>query len=202
MKNVFAGLMALVTLLSCEQKKDETLVLYSEADFAGLRVGCSAGSYYEQHLSPREDIDLFIINTEADGMQALMQDKVDVFVTDEVMLTPESMRMYGVKKALRGEESFDVAVAVRKGNTQLLEQLNAFIAQPYIPDLVNKWTEGASVKLPPIPEVPGNATPLLCSVCVNLEPISYVGEGGEWTGLDPELARRFAASLGRPLEWT
>lgn len=52
MKNVFAGLMALVTLLSCEQKKDETLVLYSEADFAGLRVGCSAGSYYEQHLSP------------------------------------------------------------------------------------------------------------------------------------------------------
>ena len=200
MKKLFAGLMALVTLLSCEQKKDETLVLYSEADFAGLRVGCSAGSYYEQHLSPREDIDLFIINTEADGMQALMQDKIDIFVTDEVMLTPESMCMYGVKKALRGEESFDVAVAVRKGNTQLLEQLNAFIAQPYIPDLVKKWTEGSSVKLPPIPEVPGNATPLLCSVCVNLEPISYVGEGGEWTGLDPELARRFAASLGRPLE--
>ena len=112
-------------------------------------MGCSAGSYYEQHLSPREDIDLFIINTEADGMQALMQDKIDIFVTDEVMLTPESMRMYGVKKVLRGEESFDVAVAVRKGNTQLLEQLNAFIAQPYIPDLVNKWTEGASVKLPP-----------------------------------------------------
>ena len=200
MKNVFAGLMALVTLLSCEQKKDETLVLYSEADLAGLRVGCSAGSYYEQHLSPREDIDLFIVNTEADGMQALMQDKVDVFVTDEVMLTPESMRMYGVKKALRGEESFDVSVAVRKGNTRLLEQLNAFIAQPYIPDLVKKWTEEASVKLPPIPEVPRNATPLLCAVCVNLEPTSYVGEGGEWTGLDPELARRFAASLGRPLE--
>ena len=94
MKKLFAGLMALVTLLSCEQKKDETLVLYSEADFAGLRVGCSAGSYYEQHLSPREDIDLFIINTEADGMQALMQDKIDIFVTDEVMLTPESMHKY------------------------------------------------------------------------------------------------------------
>ena len=43
MKKVFAGLMALVTLLSCEQKKDETLVLYSEADFAGLRVDAHAG---------------------------------------------------------------------------------------------------------------------------------------------------------------
>lgn len=199
-KKFIAGLLALATLFGCSNGKNSTLVLHSEADLAGLRVGCSAGSYYEQHLSPREDIDLFIINTEADGMQALMQDKVDVFVTDEVMLTPESMRMYGVQKALRGEESFDVAVAVRKGNTRLLEQLNAFIAQPFVPDLVKNWIEGASVKLPPIPEVPGNATPLLCSVCVNLEPISYVGEGGEWTGLDPELARRFAASLGRPLE--
>ena len=36
MKNIFAGLLAFVTLLSCEQKKDETLVLHSEA---GLSLG-------------------------------------------------------------------------------------------------------------------------------------------------------------------
>ena len=199
-KKFIAGLLALATLFGCSGGKNSTLVLHSEADLAGLRVGCSAGSYYEQHLSPREDIDLFIINTEADGMQALMQDKVDVFVTDEVMLTPESMRMYGVKKALRGEENFDVAFAVKKGNKELLDQLNAFIAQPIVPALVQNWTEGASNTLPPIPEVPQDATPLRCALCVNLEPISYAGEGGRWTGLDPELVRRFAASLGRPLE--
>ena len=36
MKNIFTGLLAFVTLLSCEQKKDETLVLHSEA---GLSLG-------------------------------------------------------------------------------------------------------------------------------------------------------------------
>lgn len=34
MKNIFAGLLAFVTLLSCEQKKDETLVLHSEASLS------------------------------------------------------------------------------------------------------------------------------------------------------------------------
>ena len=36
MKNIFAGLLVFGTLLSCEQKKDETLVLHSEA---GLSLG-------------------------------------------------------------------------------------------------------------------------------------------------------------------
>ena len=39
-----------------------------------------------------------------------------------------------------------------------------------------------------------------CAVCANLDPVCYVGEGGEWMGLTPDLLTRFANYLGRPIE--
>ena len=86
-KDLFAIFLTLTTLLSCAEQADNTIVLDSVDDLAGLRVACSTGSYYEHQLSTRKDIDLFIVNTEADGMQALRENMADVFVTDEIMLT-------------------------------------------------------------------------------------------------------------------
>ena len=199
-KDLFAIFLTLTTLLSCAEQADNTIVLDSVDDLAGLRVSCSTGSYYEHQLSARKDIDLFIVNTEADGMQALRENMADVFVTDEIMLTEASMRELGVKKAMRGEESFDVAFAVRKGNTDLLKQLNAFLSGPEIKDVVAYWTEGAEDVRPAIPEISPGGKPLRCIAAVNLEPTSYVGDGGEWVGMDPDLLRRFAAFAGRPFE--
>ena len=199
-KDLFAVFLTLTTLLSCAEQADNTIVLDSVDDLAGLRVACSTGSYYEHQLSARKDIDLFIVNTEADGMQALRENMADVFVTDEIMLTEASMRELGVKKAMRGEESFDVAFAVKKGNTDLLKQLNAFLSGPEIKDVVAYWTEGAEDVRPAIPEISPGGKPLRCIAAVNLEPTSYVGDGGEWVGLDPDLLRRFAAFAGRSFE--
>lgn len=197
---LIAGLLALLGAFSCAQKQDSTIVLHSEEDLKGLRVGCPNGSYYEQKYSPVKEIELFVVNSEADGLQALRQDKTDVFITDEVALTPETMKRLGLKKALRGEESFDVAFALRKGNTELQEQLNAFLASPGVDGVVDYWTAGTEDRRPEMPAVDKNAEPLRCITAASLEPISFLGDGGVWQGLDPDLLRRFAASLGRPMD--
>ncbi len=197
-KSITAGIIALMAAFGCANQKDSTIVLHSEEDLAGLRLACPQGSYYEQHFSPRKDIELFIINSEADGLQALQQNKVDVLVTDEVALSPETLSRLGLKKAMRGEESFDVAFAVRKGNTQLLEQLNAFLSGPGIQDIMAYWTEGAEDCRPELP--PASGKPLHCITAACLEPISFLGDKGLWQGMDPDLLRRFAASVGRPME--
>ena len=199
-KHVYAVVLALMTLLSCAEQKDSTLVLHSEEDLAGRRVACATGSYYEFQLSARKDIDLFIVNSEADGMQALRENMADVFVTDEVMLTEASMRELGLKKALRGNEALGVSFALKKGNTELMTQLNDFLRLPEVKDIVAYWTEGAADRRPPIPEVPADAEPLRCITALNMEPVSYVGTGGAWTGMEPELLQRFAAALGRPFK--
>lgn len=192
----------LVGLCACSGGGDKTIVLHSEADLTGLTVACSKGNYYHQHFQKREDISLFVANTDPDAVQALTQGLADVFVSDELMLTPETMNRLGIKKAMSGEESFDVSFALRKGDAGLMQQLNSFIASAPIDRIIAHWLDdGPDVPFDSVPVSP-DAPPLRCITAVNMEPVCYAGEDGEFEGMDPDILRRFAASVGRPLEVT
>ena len=116
-----------LTAASCGSRDGDVLEIRSEADLSGLPLSCSSGNYYEHKYSARKDLSLFVTNSEADAVQAVRQGLADVFVTDEVALSGDRLKELGMKKAFRGEDAFDVAYAVRKGDAKLLEQLNAFI---------------------------------------------------------------------------
>lgn len=176
------------------------LDIHSEADLSGLRLATSNGSYYQKKFSQREDITLFVTNTEADAVQAVRQGMADVFVSDEVMLTEDDMQRLGMKIAFKGDEAFDVAFSMRKGNEAMRNQLNAYLASAPLEDIINYWIKAAPAVPEPEYEIPEGAAPLRCICCVNLSPVCYVGEGGEWMGMDPDILRRFAHSIGRPFE--
>ena len=89
-------------------------------------VSTSAGNYFDDKYSPREDITLFRVNTESDGIQAMRQGIADVHVTDEVAFPADARERLHIKLAFRGVESFDVAFALRKGDTALAEEMNRF----------------------------------------------------------------------------
>ena len=197
---LFSALLVLTAMPGCSGGGDDTLVLRSEADLSGLTVSCTNGNYYEQKYSAREDVKVFATNSEPDAVQAVRQGLADVFVSDEVMLTAEAMKQLGIKKALRGEESFDVAFALRKGNDELRRQLDAFLASAPLEGIIAHWVEGG----PALPEDPAaiaaDAKPLRSITCVNMDPICFIGDEGQWFGMDIDILRRFAASIGRPLE--
>ena len=172
----------------------------SEEDLSGLVLSVTNGSFYQQKYENRADVQLFLTSNEADGVQAVRQGHADVYVSDEVMLTKADLKRLGMKKAFVGDEAFDVAFAIKKGNTELASQLNAFLASAPLGDIINYWINEGPFVDEPAYTIPEGAQPFRCVCGVNIAPISYVGEGGKWQGLDADILRRFAHSIGRPFE--
>lgn len=101
----------------------------------------------------------------------------------------------------------DTAIAVRKDNIQLLEQLNAILndlaADGTLIDMQKRWmkedfTPYEQVEL----TVPQSGTPIRVAVDATREPFCFKDASGRVSGLDGELARRIAVKLGRPIEFS
>lgn len=194
-----------LTVTACQQNKSTAREIRSEADLHGLTVSTSAGSYFDNKYSKWEDVTLFRVNTESDGIQAVRQGIADVHVTDEVAFTPETRKQLGIKMAFLGEENFEVAFAVRKGNDELREQMDRFIAQSKadgsLEAVLAHYLEGTPApEFPQAGEKTADRTPLRCITAMNMAPVCYVGEGGKWMGMDAEILQRFAAWSGRDFE--
>lgn len=189
--------------LSCGQDKSAVREFRSEADLSGITLSTSAGNYYDNKYSGREDITMFRVNTEVDGIQAVRQGLADVHVTDEVAFTPEMRNRLGIKLAFLGEEAFDVAFAVAKGNDQLREEMDLFIetskADGSLDAILAHWLEDTPA--PPFPEAKTTMQgSIRCVTAINMAPICYLGEGGAWMGMDADILQRFAAWSGRSFE--
>ena len=206
MKLKHLWLFAIIPLmaLSCGQNKTSVKELHSEADLSGTTISTTAGNYYDQKYSPREDIKMFLVNTDADGIQAVRRGLADVHVTDEVAFTAEARKQLGIKLAFLGEERFDVAFGLNKKNKELKEQMDRFIEQSKadgsLDAILSHWMEGT-----PAPEVKKDVessdhAPLRCITGCCLAPICYVGDGGEWMGIDADILHRFAEWSGRSFE--
>ena len=199
-KITICGILLSGILSACTSNSDNYPEPQSEADLKGLTLACTNGSYYQQKYENQPDVSLFLTSNEADGVQAVRQGHADVYVSDEVMLTKADLKRLGMKKSFVGDEAFDVAFAIKKGNTELADRLNAFLMTAPLTDIVNYWiNEGPFIEEPAY-TIPGGAKPFRCVCAVNIAPISYLGEGGKWQGLDADILRRFAHSQGRPFE--
>lgn len=195
------GLIALGSLQACSNRPEGSLELHSEDDLAGLTLSCSTGSYYEMVYSKRDDLTLFVSNSEADCLQALLQGFCDVFVSDEVIFSDAQLSRLGVRTAMIGEESFDVAFAIRKGNVEMARKMNAFLASAPLKEIIAHWLHGGPAVPLPQADIDPGAVPLRCAVGMNMEPVSFLGEGGKWYGFEIEILQHFAAWLGRPIEF-
>lgn len=204
LKNLWLFAILPLMALSCGQNKTAVKELQSEADLSGVTISTIAGCYYDQKYSGREDLKTFLVNTDADGIQAVRRGLADVHVTDEVAFTVETRKQLGIKLAFRGEETFDVAFGLNKKNDKLREQMNRFIEQSKadgsLDAILSHWMEGT-----PAPEVKKNVetsdgAPLRCLTGYSLAPVCYIGDGGEWMGIDADILHRFAEWSGRPFE--
>lgn len=120
---------ALLLGMSACQKKD-IVVINSAADLAGKKIGCQAGTTGEIYIQEEvKDAKLKSFKTGIDASLDLKNGAIDAIVLDELPAKEIVSRNPDLTIVNDSFMTESYAVAVKKGNTELLESINKTIAE-------------------------------------------------------------------------
>lgn len=175
-------------------------------DLADATIGVQLGTIGDTYVSdkyPNAEIQQF--NKGADAIQSLKQGKVDCVVIDK--LPAEAFVALNSDLSILEEEftDEDYAIAIAKGNTKLLEQINEALSelkkngtmQKIIDNYIGD-NKGSYQYTTPEGTDKSNGI-LVMATNAAFEPYEYV-EGGKIVGIDADLARAIADILGMELK--
>lgn len=174
-------------------------------DLATAQIGVQLGTTGDIYVTDEyEDAKVQQFNKGADAIQSLKQGKVDCVVIDK--LPAEAFVAINGDLSILDEEftKEDYAIAVAKGNTDLLNKINAALdelnqngtTQKIIDNYIGD-DKGTYHYETPEGTTKSNGT-LVMATNAAFEPYEYV-EGGEIVGIDVDLARAIADLLGMEL---
>ena len=192
-------------LAGCEETNN--IYVRSSADAAHARIGVVTGSTPAQiahEKFPEAEVHEFGDSTDVLG--ALKAGHIDcniASINNAILIARNNPDLEVIEESLRDETT---AAAVRKGNTALLEQVNAIIAELQadgsLADMSRRWfkREPGPYEQVEVPELTEGEV-LRVGVNATREPFSFMDENGRISGHDGELARVFAYRLNRPIEF-
>ena len=177
------------------------------SDLSGKRVSMLTGAPFEELVRSKvPDVGEFsYFNSAPDTILALKSGKTDAFLTNnavgalavnrnpELALFPQDLdtSAFGIAFA-KGDPARDMWQAAYDAISE--ETKNA---------LWEKWTgSDDSVKLLPEQDWPGSNGTVQAAVCDSLEPMSYMGNGGQLIGFDIEMILLMAKELDVHVEFT
>jgi polar amino acid transport system substrate-binding protein len=198
--------LVLLALGGCSGSGDT--VIRSPADATEARLGAMVGSTGETYLesafpkAQRQGFDDVL-----DAVAALKAGQLDAVITalpTALQIVKHNPDLQHLPDRLVDE---DTAMALRKGNTQLLTQVNGILdemeADGTLADMQRRWYKSdlSAYEEPQIGlAAPGE--PLRVGVAATREPVSFIDGKGQVSGHEGELARRIALALGRPVEFS
>jgi polar amino acid transport system substrate-binding protein len=169
----------------------------------GVMTG-STGETYARKTFPEADIKSF--DDIMDAVAAVKSGQIDGIVTPlstaiQVCKTNKEFRF--LEERLTNENT---AIAIGKGDTKLLEDVNKIIAdlrnEGRFEEMRKRWfKDDLSPYNEPDIKLPETGVPLRIGVAATREPFSFVDKDGRVTGHDGELARLIAQRLNRPIEF-
>ncbi|MGE0449182.1 MAG: ABC transporter permease subunit [Vicinamibacterales bacterium] len=172
----------------------------STADLADKRIGVMMGSVYDGFATrnyPQATILQF--DSQADLRLAVLAGKVDAGLSDEQPLY-EVLRTNG-DLAILGDPllKLPLGVGFRKGNTELRQAFNRFLAEirhnGVHADMVERWLTQHGTRMP---EIPAQAPRGVITVGISAGGLPYAAvQDGTYAGFDIEMIQRFAASIGK-----
>jgi len=141
-----------------------------------------------------------------DAVAAVRSGQLEAVITaypTAVQITKKNPDFRYIKDALSHE---DTAIALKKGNGTLLQQLNAIITDlkndGTLDDMKKRWLkDDMSPYQEPAIQVPTTGEVLRVGVSATREPMTFVDRDGRISGHDGELARLIAVRLHRPIEF-
>lgn len=120
--------LCLLTLTGCNLKK---VVIYTAEDLAGKKIGVQKGTTGEEYA--RNKVDNAIVTsykTILDAAEDLKNGDVDAIVIDEypaIQVIKDNPSLMIIRDKMFEENKEEYAIAVKKGNTELLNSINETI---------------------------------------------------------------------------
>ncbi|MFZ5974222.1 MAG: transporter substrate-binding domain-containing protein [Bacillota bacterium] len=201
--SVFAVFMLALMLAGCNQKK-ETVFIGGAGDLEGKKIGVQLGTTGDIYASDIKGVTMSRYNKAVDAAIDLKNSKVDAVILDEQpakKIVENNSDLMILNESLTKE---DYAIAVRKGDTELLKSINATLARikkdgtfqsfldAYIPQ------SGESKPLPDRTATNYKDT-IVMGTNAEFAPFEYK-EGDKVVGFDVEVANEIAADLQKNLK--
>ncbi len=205
MKKIVFGALALAALFAvtgCNEKK--SVVISSKADLEGKSIGVQAGTTGELYV--QDELKTAKCNSfknVIDASLSLKNGAIDAIIVDELP-AKEVCKQNSDLKILDFDLATDVyAIAVKKGNTELLNSINKTIADMKADGryeaLINAFMPAdGNVKIPEVEKKAGNGT-VRMGTNAAFFPFEYT-EGSEVVGFDATMAQYIANDYGKNLE--
>jgi len=214
-KSIFLvlALVVLVVLTGCFGTDTEDENGYEEGAFTSVEqlreariAGVNAPIVHTIMDAEFPNADITHFNENMDMVAALQAGQIDGFMVSYPTAFLIARNNPDLKVLDEQLSAHQAGIGVRSGETELLEEINEFLAEleedGILEEMVERWynRDTRHTALPNI-VVPTTGTPIRVGVAENLEPASFLDANGELTGFDIELTRRLAAHLDRPIEY-
>ncbi len=210
---VSIGVVLMCTLAACSSKGNSAAanqgnqkVITDIAAIDGIKVGIIVGTTHVDYV--KEDFpqaEQLAFDTPADLLHALRTRKVDAVAFEG--LTWKTIAHENPEFTLYSEkwriEPF--GMIFNKKNTELLAQYNTFLSElkqsGEWQQIIDKWLNNAGeAEMPDLSQIPRSGEPLKVACTGTMAFFDFLKEGKN-CGLDMEIVERFAAYLGRPIEF-
>ena len=200
-----AGIMT-VSMFGCgvSSKKVE---VSSAADLADLTVGVQTGTTGDSYATDEvnDDSQMKRYNKGADAIQALKTGKIDCVVIDSLPAEKFVEANDDLKIIENIWEPEEYAMCLKKGNTELLDQMNAALAElkedgtldKIMGNYIGDDTGSYQYETPEGTEYPNGK--LVMATNAEFAPWEYK-DGDEIVGIDPDIVKAMCDKMGYELE--
>lgn len=200
----FTSIILLCILISCSSKNKQITKL---DDAANSKIGVMTGTTGEQLAIKRfPNAEVKSFDDIMDAVAALKSGQINAVITGYPAAMNVSKRnddLFYLDEAVDYENT---AIAIRKGNPELLNQLNNFITElknnGTLADMKRRWfkTDFSPYEVPNI-KIPEKGEVLKVGVSATREPFCFLDADKNVSGHDGELARRVSVKLNRPIQF-
>jgi polar amino acid transport system substrate-binding protein len=194
------ALIVLLALTGCGVKEIKTEEFNIETARIGTMTG-TTGEFFAIDAYPDAQIESF--GSVMDAVAALKAGRVDAVVTADVTcrnIERENPDLERLPELLTHE---NVSVGIKKGNEQLLSEINSVIKKlkedGTLDNMAERWVESYPPVYETIDEADGEV--LRVGTDPTRVPFTYLDSESVNVGFSPELARRIGLALGRKVEF-
>ncbi len=192
---------AVFTFFSCAKKEVD---IKSAEDLAGKKIGVQAGTTGESWVQENvKDVKLSSFKSGIDAALDLKNGAIDAVVLDELPAREIVARNDDLQILTGSFAREEYAIAVKKGNTELLEKINSAIQKMMDGDDYTKLRQSfmpadGEITIPVI-DVPESDKTIRLGTNAAFPPFEYVG-GNTIVGFDISMGQLIAIECGANLE--
>jgi polar amino acid transport system substrate-binding protein len=196
-----SGIAAIVKTVALPAKGLSPQKMKSINDIADKKIGVLLGSIHDSYATKNfKDASIFQYQNSPDMLMALNTGKIDVAFEDDAAL-PEVFEAYPNFGTLVKNLFFaDIAAGFNDANDILREQFNAYLKEiksnGVYDDMYSRWIVKGICEMPDIKCTNQNGE-LKVGVVGDIGMPTTLLKNGEYVGFDIEIAKRFAAFLGK-----